>query len=110
MLRAFSRCCAHRLPLQGGGLALVAAALGWLLVLIAGIAHGLGGLSADTTLALLLYLFLLPLVTGATSHLLPVWRWPGAVTGCAWPDARAADGLRRPACRRVPGERVVGGS
>lgn len=80
MLRAFSRCCARRLPLRGAGLALVAAALGWLLVLIAGIAHGLGGLSADTTLALLLYLFLLPLVTGATSHLLPVWRWPGAVT------------------------------
>jgi hypothetical protein len=66
--------------LRGAGLALAAAALGWLLALVAGAAHGIGVLGADTALALLLYLFLLPLVTGATSHLLPVWRWPGVVT------------------------------
>ena len=64
----------------GAGVALAAAALGWLAVLLAGAAHGLGAVSADKLLYLLLFLFLLPLVTGATSYLLPVWRWPGAAT------------------------------
>lgn len=80
MLRALSLCPLRQLPSRGAGIALAAAALGWLLVLIAGAVHGLGGLNADAALALLLYLFILPLVTGATSHLLPVWRWPGPVS------------------------------
>lgn len=80
LLRAVMRTSGRQWLARGAGIALAAAALGWSLVLIAGAAHGLGGLSADAALALLLYLFLLPLVTGATSHLLPVWRWPGAVT------------------------------
>lgn len=58
-----------------------AAALGWLLVLVAGLAHGVGFGSADTLVWLLLFLFLLPLVTGASSYLLPLWRWPGQTTG-----------------------------
>lgn len=66
--------------LHGAGLALSAAALGWLAALVAGTAHGLGLLSADIALSLLVLLFLLPLVTGATGHLLPVWRWPGVMT------------------------------
>jgi len=69
----------RRLP-TGAGIALAAAAIGWLAVLLAGAVHGLGALSADKLLQLLLFLFLLPLVTGATSYLLPVWRWPGAAT------------------------------
>ncbi|MBI5040474.1 MAG: hypothetical protein HZB57_04545 [Gammaproteobacteria bacterium] len=60
--------------------ALVAAAVGWLLVLVAGFAHAVGLVSADTLLWLLLFLFLLPLVTGASSYLLPLWRWPGQTT------------------------------
>ena len=63
--------------LRGAGVALAGAALGWWLVLCAGMAHGLGLIDADTVLAWLLYLFLLPLVTGASSYLLPIWRWPG---------------------------------
>lgn len=73
---------------EGAGMSLSAAALGWLLIVIGGIAHGFGALSADKLLHLLLFLFLLPLVTGATSYLLPVWRWPGAATA-------ARSGMRR---------------
>ncbi|MFN2308175.1 MAG: hypothetical protein ABR553_00355 [Gammaproteobacteria bacterium] len=80
LLRALRRDSTGRAVPQGAGLALSAAVLGWLLVLAAGVAHGLDVLSADTVLALLLFLFLLPLVTGATSYLLPVWRWPGAAS------------------------------
>ncbi len=60
--------------------ALAAAAAGWMLVLCAGLAHGAGILTADTSFGLFVYLFLLPLLTGATSHLLPIWRWPGRQT------------------------------
>ena len=57
--------------------ALVAAALGWVLLLCVGIAHGLGKVDAEIMFGVLIFGFLLPLVTGATSYLLPVWRWPG---------------------------------
>ncbi|MFA7593111.1 MAG: hypothetical protein WCY26_05145 [Thiohalobacteraceae bacterium] len=80
MLRAMAR---YRRPWwssRGAGIVLVAAAGGWVLAVGAGLAHGYGLMSADAALALLVYLFLLPLVTGATSHLLPIWRWPGRVT------------------------------
>ena len=49
-------------------------------MLLAGLAHGLGVVSADTLMWLLVFLFLLPLVTGASSYLLPLWRWPGKMT------------------------------
>lgn len=61
-------------------LPLSAAALGWFLVLLAGLAHGLAILNADVLMWLLILLFLLPLVTGASSYLLPLWRWPGKMT------------------------------
>lgn len=57
-----------------------AAALGWLLLVVAGAAHALGHVGSDALFAVLVFMFLLPLVTGATSHLLPVWRWPGRAT------------------------------
>lgn len=63
--------------MQSAGISLGGALMGWLLVLCAGIAHGYGAVSTDAVMAWLLYLFLLPLVTGASSYLLPVWRWPG---------------------------------
>jgi len=66
--------------MQHAALPLSAAALGWLLVLLAGLAHGFGLLGADVVMWLLIYLFLLPLVTGASSYLLPLWRWPGKMT------------------------------
>ncbi|MBI5462606.1 MAG: hypothetical protein HY941_10525 [Gammaproteobacteria bacterium] len=68
------------LGMQHAAAALAAAAVGWLLVLVAGLAHGVGFVSADTLVWLLLFLFLLPLVTGASSYLLPLWRWPGQAT------------------------------
>ncbi|HEX6734667.1 MAG TPA: hypothetical protein VF096_07625 [Azonexus sp.] len=56
---------------------LLAATAGLVLVLAAGIAHGAGVAPARPTLLAWLLGFLLPLVSGALSQLLPVWRWPG---------------------------------
>ncbi|MDR0775215.1 MAG: hypothetical protein LBE81_01055 [Azonexus sp.] len=56
---------------------LLAATGGLALTLIAGLAHGLGLMSARLTLSAWVFGFLLPLVSGALSQLLPVWRWPG---------------------------------
>lgn len=77
MLRGLARYRRPGRAAAGAGFVLAVAGVGWLLILAAGLAHGYGVISADTALALLLYLFLLPLVTGASSHLLPIWRWPG---------------------------------
>ncbi len=77
MLRSLWRYKQSWWAMQSAGIALGSALIGWILVLCAGIAHGYGMVSADTVIAWLLYLFLLPLVTGASSYLLPVWRWPG---------------------------------
>ena len=76
------------LGMHHAALALSAACLGWFLILLAGLAHGLGALSADTLMRLLVFLFLLPLVTRASSYLLPLWRWPGKMTH-AQTDMRA---------------------
>lgn len=64
----------------GGAASLVAATVGFLLLLLAGIGHATGRLPARPGLAAFIVLFLLPLVTGALSQLLPVWRFPGAST------------------------------
>ncbi|MDR1994298.1 hypothetical protein [Azonexus sp.] len=56
---------------------LLAATSGLVLTLVAGLAHGLGLMSARPTLSAWVFGFLLPLVSGALSQLLPVWRWPG---------------------------------
>lgn len=57
-----------------------AATLGFVVLLLAGLAHGAGWLTARPALAAYVALFLLPLVTGALAVLLPVWRHPGPVT------------------------------
>lgn len=56
---------------------LLAAVAGLLLTLAAGVAHGAQLIAGRPTLLAWGVGFLLPLVTGALSQLLPVWRWPG---------------------------------
>ncbi|NJD24790.1 MAG: hypothetical protein FIB06_05235 [Betaproteobacteria bacterium] len=70
----------RRMLADGSAAALLAATAGLALMLAAGAAHGAGLLPARPTLAAWFAGFLLPLVTGALSHLLPVWRWPGPAT------------------------------
>lgn len=65
---------------DGAAVSLSVAAAGYVLQLLAGIAHGLGGLPAAPGVAAWAVGFLLPLVSGALTHLLPVWRWPGPVS------------------------------
>ena len=62
---------------DGVGASLLAATGGLVLTLAAGIAHGAGLTVAPPTLLAWLVGFMLPLVSGALSQLLPVWRWPG---------------------------------
>jgi hypothetical protein len=70
---------AYRAKVGAGGTApLVLAPLGFLLLLLAGFAHGTGLTATRPALAAYVALFLLPLVTGALAELLPVWRHPGA--------------------------------
>lgn len=56
---------------------LLAACLGLLIALMAGVMHGPGLIPGRVILAAWGFAFLLPLVSGALSQLLPVWRWPG---------------------------------
>jgi len=62
---------------DGVAASLLAAVCGLLLTLSAGVAHGAGLLEGKPNLYAWGIGFLLPLVTGALSQLLPVWRWPG---------------------------------
>lgn len=75
--RRFGLMAIHR---RGAAAALVVALLGLLLLLAGGIVHGLGGealLPGERAVGAWILGFLLPLVTGALSQLLPVWRYPG---------------------------------
>lgn len=61
-----------------GAAASMSIALAGLLALVAaGVLHGAGLLPARPAIAAWGAGFLMPLVTGALSQLLPVWRWPG---------------------------------
>ncbi|MFZ2267118.1 MAG: hypothetical protein WAV95_06025 [Azonexus sp.] len=71
---------AHALLGDGVSASLLAAVAGLLLSLAAGVAHGAGLLAGQPTLLAWGIGFLLPLVSGALSQLLPVWRWPGPVS------------------------------
>ncbi len=66
-----------RLLNDGAAASLLAALLGLLFNLMAGVAHGANLLVARPAIAAWGLGFLLPLVTGALTQLLPVWRWPG---------------------------------
>lgn len=64
--------------------ALALALVGLVAVLLLGAAHGLGWLGGRDAIAGFFVAFLLPLVTGALSQLLPVWLRPGVQT--TWHD------------------------
>jgi len=68
--------------LGGDGVAasLLAALVGLMLALAGGVVHGSGLAPARPALLAWGIGFLLPLVSGALSQLLPVWRWPGPQT------------------------------
>jgi hypothetical protein len=63
---------------RGAVSALSSALLGYVLVLLSGLLHSLGLLAPRQSVMLFFLLFLLPLVTGAVSYLLPLWWQPGA--------------------------------
>lgn len=65
---------------DGAAASLAIAAAGFAGQLLCGMLHGFGVLPAAPGVAAWGAGFLLPLVTGALTHLLPVWRWPGPVT------------------------------
>lgn len=62
---------------DGISASLLAAILGFLACLVAGALHAAGVVEGRPTLWAWAAGFLLPLVSGALSQLLPVWRWPG---------------------------------
>ncbi len=70
----------RRLLRDGVSASLLAAVVGLLLTLAAGLLHGAGIVSTRPSLLAWASGFLLPLVSGALSQLLPVWRWPGPQT------------------------------
>lgn len=77
LVQVLPACRERWLKLHTASTALGAAAFGWLVLLAAGVPHAVGYVDTDVMFALLMFGFLFPLVTGATSYLLPVWRWPG---------------------------------
>ena len=74
---AWGRTWGCRLLRDGAAVSLLAATLGLLGLVGHGMAHGLGGAAGGRAVAGFFALFLAPLVTGALSQLLPVWRFPG---------------------------------
>lgn len=64
---------------DGVATSLFASVVGLVATLVAGLLHGAGLLATRPSLFAWASGFLLPLVTGALSQLLPVWRWPGPV-------------------------------
>lgn len=69
-----------RLAGDGVSASLLLASLGLVGLCVAGAAHGLGVMSGRPAVAAFFAGFLLPLVTGALSQLLPVWRYSGPLT------------------------------
>lgn len=69
-----------RLCRDGVTTSLLGATAGWCLALAGGVWHGGMGQGDYRVILAWATAFLLPLVTGALSQLLPVWRWPGPRT------------------------------
>jgi len=94
---------------HGAPPSLAGALAGFTIMLVLGALHGGGSLDARDAVLAFILAFLLPLVTGALSHLLPIWLRPGPQT--AWhDDVRAAlgryAGVR--ACLFVAGGTLIG--
>lgn len=74
----------HELLGDGSAVALLSAVSGWIVLSVGAVLHapwlGVSRLSAQAVIAAYAGMFLLPLVTGALTQLLPVWRFPGVVT------------------------------
>lgn len=66
------------LQLHGAAPSLAAAAVGLLVLLVLGVAHGFGWMSARPAITGFVVAFLLPMVSGAAAYLLPIWLKPGA--------------------------------
>lgn len=78
-LSAWGRTYGWQLLLRDGAAApLAGATAGFLLLLLFGFVHGVGWMEARPSLAGYAAIFLLPLVSGALSQLLPVWKRPGS--------------------------------
>jgi hypothetical protein len=86
------------IALHGAAVSLAAALVGFMLLLLAGALHSTGSLQGNHAVPAYVLGFLLPLVTGAVTHLLPLWVRPGAHT--RWHD-RVRRGLGRYARVRV---------
>ena len=71
---------AHTIIADGAAVALVSALGGFLLLLVFGVLHALHVLEGLDAVPAFMAAFLLPLVTGALSQLVPVWRYPGRRT------------------------------
>ncbi len=70
----------HAIVSDGAATALGTALLGFLLSIVFGALHAFKLAAGHDAVLAFVALFLLPLVTGALSQLLPVWRWPGPRT------------------------------
>lgn len=73
---------------DGAAASLGVALIGLAVLLLVGAVHGLGYLPARPAIAGFVACFLLPLVSGALSQLLPIWRHPG-------PNSPQREALRR---------------
>lgn len=71
------RFCGALLATHGAATSLFAAALGLCFLLLFGVGHGFGVLSGRAAIAGFVVAFLLPLISGATAQLLPIWLKPG---------------------------------
>ena len=83
--------------MDGVAASLFASVVGLMVSVLAGFLHGAGFLPTRPSLFAWAAGFLLPLVTGALSQLLPVWRWPGPVIparGIMLQKLAASGGLR----------------
>jgi len=64
--------------LNGAAPSLAIAITGLIISLALGAVHGMGWLTTTHMSELFILMFLMPLVSGAATHLLPLWLWPGA--------------------------------
>jgi type IV secretory pathway TrbD component len=70
----------RKIASDGASAALAAALCGFLLLILLGVAHALHVVDTRQAVPAFVVAFLLPLVSGALSQLLPVWQYPGRRT------------------------------